>query len=224
MRVALYYAPPADSAAWRRGSDWLGRDALNGASTLSVLEQSGGARARQAARYGWHATLKAPFMLQPALTVAQLIEHVAALARRFEPFDLPLAVADMAGFLVLRPVDPPPVLAELASACVVGLEPLADRRLPGKPRHGLNARQRQLLLRWGYPYVFEQYRFHLTLSDTLGPGCDATPLKQAAQRHFAGHMTPSVQGIALFAEAEADGPFRYLAHCGFDGRVANYAG
>ena len=100
---------------------------------------------------------------------AALLERTAALAQRFQPFELELEVAWLADFLALRPAEPPPELAELAAACVIELDALTDRERPLKARAGLHPRQERLNLRWGYPYVFEQYRFHLTLSGRLAP-------------------------------------------------------
>lgn len=228
MRYALYYAPRPDSAFWRAGSGWLGQDAHSG---LQVLQphapgMAAGTLAEltaEPARYGWHATLKAPFALRAGVDQAALLTRTAALARRFQPFDLSLEVAWLADFLALRPEAPPPELAELAAACVVEMESLADREAPRKARAGLDARQEQLRQRWGYPYVFEQYRFHLTLSSRLAPdSAMGRALEQAARRQFSAYTREKVDGVAVFLEPAAGQPFRYLAHCGFDGQVERY--
>ncbi|OQS41441.1 DUF1045 domain-containing protein [Chromobacterium haemolyticum] len=228
MRYALYYAPRPDSAFWRAGSGWLGQDAHSGLQVLPPHAPGLDAEVwveltAAPARYGWHATLKAPFFLRAGADEAALLARTAALARRFQPFELSLEVAWLADFLALRPPAPPPELAELAAACVVELEPLADRESPRKTRAGLDARQEQLSLRWGYPYVFEQYRFHLTLSGRLTPDSAAgRVLEQAACRHFAAFGQVRVDGVAVFVEAATGEPFRYLAHCGFDGQAVRY--
>ncbi|MCS3804642.1 ribose 1,5-bisphosphokinase [Chromobacterium alkanivorans] len=228
MRYALYYAPRPDSAFWRAGSGWLGQDALSGLQVLQPHAPGVDADAlaeltAAPARYGWHATLKAPFALGAGVDEAALLARTAALARRFQPFELSLDVAWLTDFLALRPADPPPELAELAATCVVDMEPLADRAAPSQARAGLDARQEQLRRRWGYPYVFEQYRFHLTLSGRLRPdGAAGRALEQAARRHFAAFSRVRVDGVAVFWEPAAGQPFRYLAHCGFDGQAARY--
>lgn len=228
MRYALYYAPRPDSAFWRAGSGWLGQDAHSGLQVLPPHAPGLDAEAwaeltAVPARYGWHATLKAPFSLRAGVDEAALLARTAALARRFQPFELSLEVAWLADFLALRPMAPPPDLAELAAACVIELEALADRESPWKTRGGLDARQEQLQRRWGYPYVFEQYRFHLTLSGRLTQdSAEGRALEQAARRHFAAFARARVDGVAVFVEAAAGEPFRYLAHCGFDGQAARY--
>ncbi|OHX20713.1 DUF1045 domain-containing protein [Chromobacterium sphagni] len=228
MRYALYYAPRPDSALWRAGSRWLGRDAaagqplappvLDGVPPFTQADIT-----RDAARYGWHATLKAPFELSPAADEARLIDSVSQLAARFTPFALALRVDWLDDFLALRPSAAPAELEELAAVCTVALDPWADRGRPPKPRQGLDARQQALCRRWGYPYVFEQFRFHLTLTAALARDSGlAASLEAAARRHFAGLEPALVDGIALFVEREQGGPFRYLAHCGFDGEVERY--
>ncbi|POZ60877.1 DUF1045 domain-containing protein [Chromobacterium alticapitis] len=230
-RYAVYYAPRPDSELWRAGCEWLGWDAASGEAAgpprldgMDAETQAG--LTREAARYGWHATLKAPFALRRDVDQDSLLRRVTALAQAFQPFALPLQVDWLGDFLALRPQHVSPELDELAAACVAGFEPLADRAAPLKPRAGLDARQQTLYRRWGYPYVFEQFRFHMTLSDSLARGSQAADaLEKAARRRFAGLLDGlEVAGIALFVEREQGGPFRYLAYCGFDGEVKRYGG
>src|SRR5260221_14664685 len=87
-RMALYWAPPADSALWRFGSAWLGRNAETGADRPPpALETGMDAGWQQDAtaeprRYGLHATLKPPFRLASGATRDELVtalgEHAAA--------------------------------------------------------------------------------------------------------------------------------------------------
>lgn len=230
-RYAVYYAPRLDSELWRAGCEWLGVDALSGAG-LPQPEVEGieagefAGLTREAARYGWHATLKAPFALSADVDEAALIRRAAELAKTFQPFALRLQVDWLGDFLALRPSKTPPELDELAAAWVAVLAPLADRSVPLKARAGLNDRQQVLYRRWGYPYVFEQFRFHLTLSDNLDRESEiAAALERGARRHFAGLLDAvEVAGIALFVERGQGEPFRYLAYCGFDGEVRRYGG
>ncbi|UTH74834.1 DUF1045 domain-containing protein [Chromobacterium sp. IIBBL 290-4] len=227
MRYALYYAPRPDGDFWRAGCEWLGADACTGERLTQPAVEGAPALAvltREAARYGWHATLKAPFVLSADVDQDALIGRTAALAQTFQPFSLPLQVAWLGDFLALRPQAESPALDELAAACVVALAPLADRSATLKARAGLNDRQQALYRRWGYPYVFEQFRFHQTLSDKLDRESEtAAALERAARRHFAGLLDKvEIAGLALFIERGQGEPFRYLAYCGFDGEVARY--
>ncbi|AXE36725.1 DUF1045 domain-containing protein [Chromobacterium phragmitis] len=228
-RYAVYYAPRPDSDFWRAGCEWLGMDAVSGETAeqppLDGMDAETQADlTRAAARYGWHATLKAPFALRPDVDQEALLGGTAALAQTFRPFALPLQVDWLGDFLALRPQRVSPELDELAAACVATLAPLADRAAPLKTKAGLSDRQRALHQRWGYPYVFEQLRFHMTLTDSLDRGSEAAVvLERGARRHFASLLDEvEIAGIALFLEREQDRPFRYLAYCGFDGEVARY--
>lgn len=228
MRYAVYLAPATDSRWWQAGCCWLGRDAALDVAVMQPLLPGITAErlellTRTPARYGWHATLKAPFAPAAGSSEAMLLQQLSRLARRFQPFSLPLQPALLGDFLALRPVAPSAMLDELASSCVVALDGLVDRQQALRPRPGLSERQQQLQQRWGYPYVFEQYRCHFTLSDTLADATEAQQLLQAAERHFAGLPPLLVDRLALFVEPQPASPLRYLASCSFDGELQHVA-
>ncbi|MDN0075259.1 DUF1045 domain-containing protein [Crenobacter sp. SG2303] len=231
MRYALYYAPRPGSDLAERGAAWLGRDAVSGqAVARPIMDSLSAERFSQLtaapACYGWHATLKAPFAPVPEIGEAELIATTQALAQRFAPFTVPLRIETLAGFLALRPADGTASLAELAAACMVGLAPLAqlpDAAAQARRAASLTARERALLARWGYPYVFEYYRFHLTLSDRLADPAEAERLATLAETHFAGGaLTAEIDAIALFVEPAPGAPFHCVAHIGFDGEVQRH--
>ena len=82
-----------------------------------------------------------------------------------------------------------------ASAYVTPAE--VARRRPDN----LTERQRELLARWGYPYVMEEFRFHLTLSDDLPPD-EARALGAVAAEFFAPVLPQpfAVEDLCIFAE------------------------
>jgi hypothetical protein len=195
------------------GSTWLGRDAETGAPLphprvpgLDIAELTADPR-----RYGLHATLKPPFRL--GLSWAEAVATAEALAARLAPFDLPpLAVQDLDGFLALRESAPCPGLQALADACVEALDPCRapapEAELARRRRSGLTARQDALLARWGYPYVFEEWRFHVTLTRRLTPAEKAVVLP--AVTDFLGDAPARrrrVTAISLFTQAAAGAPF-----------------
>lgn len=211
VRVAIYWAPEPGDPLHAAGSAWLGRDAETGASlpqppVPGIEEITADARV-----YGLHATLKPPFRL--ATTYAELREDAAALAARTAPFDLPpLAVADLKGFLALRETAPCPPLQALADAAVVALDahraaPTAEE-IARRRRAGLSPRQEALLARWGYPYVMEEWRFHVTLTRRISAE-EAAVLRPAAEAHFAAAAgrPRRVAAIALFTQAGPGAPF-----------------
>lgn len=188
-RYAVYFAPAAGSGWWRFGAHWLGRDDGNHAGMPQDAAPEGIAPAdwqRMTAsprRYGFHATLKAPFTLAEQTSVDALRERMAALAQSLRPVSLgalhPHAFDD---FVALVPRVPSPALVDLAARCVTDLDPLraplraADlaRRRPEQ----LSKRERELLMRYGYPHVMERFRFHMTLAMCRGEA--AEPVMRAA--------------------------------------------
>lgn len=199
-RFALYYAPPVDPGLWGRANAWLRRTELQ-ALTVS------------ARRYGFHATLKPPFALAPGTTRAQLEQAVTTFAATRKPVPIGTLVVKSigGGFLALLPETQTRRLTDFAGECVVAFERFrapqttADRakRLPG-----LSARQIDLLDRYGYPYVMEQFQFHMTLTDKLGAE-DAKPVMAAATQHFAADIGRELvlDRLVLFHEPDAGAPF-----------------
>lgn len=167
-RYAIYWAPDADHPLWAAGCGWLGRDP----SLAAEAAVPGALRPNTAAaaRYGFHATLKAPLRLAPGASHDALRRAVAALARRHRVFEMPtLEVAWLQDFLALRPVaapQPAHPLRRLADACVAELD---EFRAAAPPRPdqvaAADAAGLALLARWGYAHVFDAWRFHMTLSD-----------------------------------------------------------
>ena len=131
-RCAVYFVPEVHSDWWQAGSQWLGRCAASGAS-FAQPEIPGLDPAQWQAltadprRYGWHATLKAPFTLASGQSLAALRSAMQELASQWPAFDLPsLQVSDQGGFLALRPVSGLAALNATAAACVQELHPLAQ--------------------------------------------------------------------------------------------------
>ena len=176
-RYALYAVPRPASELGRFSAAWLGWDIEIG-SEVSPPETAGLPPALHAAvtgeprRYGFHGTLKAPFRLLDAWTESDLLAAAAAFAGRRMPLSIPqLRLDSLGAFLALRPAQRSPELDSLASECVVWFErfraPLTDAELSKRRLGGLSPPQEELLTRWGYPYVFGEYRFHMTLTGPL---------------------------------------------------------
>ena len=124
-------------------------------------------------RYGFHATLKAPFRLAHGVDELVLLSRMQALAKTLKPLTLsPLGLASWDGFVALVPQLPTAELLALAASCVTELDDLrapltADelaRRTPG-----LDARGLALLAQFGYPHVLERLRLHFTLTGRVAP-------------------------------------------------------
>nr|WP_238940120.1 DUF1045 domain-containing protein [Pseudoroseomonas ludipueritiae] len=194
-------------------SRWLGRDAETGATFpqdplpgLDIAEITADAR-----NYGFHATLKPPFRLATSYDAARA--EAVALAARTAPFELPpLAVMDLGGFLALRESTPCPALQALADACVTALDPHrappTEAEVARRRPERLSEAQRTMLSRWGYPYVFAEWQFHLTLSRRLSAEEKAVvmPAAQRAVGEVAARPRV-VRELCLFTQVTSGAPF-----------------
>ncbi len=209
MRAAIYWAPEARDPLHEAGSAWLGRDAETGA--MLPLPEDRAEVTADARLYGLHATLKPPFRLAHGWHA--FMEDAAAWAARQVPFALPpLAVADLKGFLALREASPCPALHALADAAVTALDahraPAPPEELARRRQAGLTARQEAHLLDWGYPYVLEEWRFHVTLTRRLDDAARAAwqAAAEAALGAAAG-MPRMVREVCVFTQAAPGAPF-----------------
>ena len=216
-RYAIYFAPPPASRLWALGSRWLGRDAASN-EALSQPEVRGIApeRLRQiteaARRYGFHATLKSPFHLANGTTAEELAKAVEKHAAFLRPFAIRLTVSVLDEFLVLRTTEPNRDIRALADSCITAFDnfraPASAEELARRQAVGLGARQQSNLDRWGYPYVFEDFRFHMTLSARLPQ--DERGIVLHHLRNMFGPIEReevAIDGLAIFCQPSADASF-----------------
>ncbi|MEQ9487827.1 MAG: DUF1045 domain-containing protein [Alphaproteobacteria bacterium] len=227
-RYAIYFTPEPDSAFEQAGATCLGRNARTGWSG-APLHVPGIPPARMQVitaaprRYGFHGTLKAPFHLAETYIDASLMEAVAHLATQLAPFDMPpLTVAELGSFIALKPQADSDALRNLADTCVTTFDPLRApmtpedraRRQPDK----LTAGQRENLDRWGYPYVFDEFRFHMTLTGPVQPE-ESKPLMDAYREVFDSVLAEpvSIDCITVFEQKQPDQPFSVRQSFRFSG-------
>ena len=205
-RVALYYAPAEDDPLWARAVAWLGRDPARDAAMappdIAGLPEITG----DAAGYGFHATLKPPFRLRPGVTWEAFVAEVRALAASVPAFPLPpLEVRDLFGFLALTETEPSPALQAFCDVCVAWPDhlraPPDAAELARRRRMGLAAAEDANLVRWGYPYVFSAWFFHMTISRKLSEAEHAV-FGPAAEAWFADALDEQrmVADIAIFVQ------------------------
>jgi putative phosphonate metabolism protein len=212
-RVAAYYAPRPDDPLCAEAASWLGRDPESGAPVAQPDVPDIDAVTAEPRLYGFHATLKPPMRLAHGRQWFDLLGEAVALANRTAPFALPpLAVSDVFGFLALRETAPCPPLQTLADACVAQLDPFraspSDEELARRRRARLTPQQEAMLVRWGYPYVFESWFFHMTLTRRLSAAEKALYLP-VTERYFARAIAVPrrVEDICLFVQDTAGAPF-----------------
>jgi putative phosphonate metabolism protein len=221
-RYAVYYTPPPDSRLARFGAAVLGYDCDRAVAVPRLRWEDIDAATAEAAtaepaRYGFHGTLVAPFALAAGATQDALTDAVQALAATHRPIALgPLELRTIGRFTALVPAGPDDGIAAFATACVEACDrfraPLTEADRTRRLAAGLTPRQIALLERWGYPYVGEEFRFHMTLTGPLpeperGPW--RTRLEAAAHAQAPGPVT--IDALSLVVQEERAGRFRVLA-------------
>ena len=218
-RYAIYWAPPQGSALAAIGEAWLGRSAegdraperptLPGFNAAEIETATAEPR-----RYGLHATLKPPFRLAAGKSAAELEAALDAFARRTEAVSAPaLRMKRIGRFLALVPSGPSPALAALAEACVTAFDgfraPPEAAELARRRAAGLTPSQGEHLARWGYPYVMEDFRFHVSVTGAVERSL-ADRLEPALGRLFAPVMEDAlaIADLALFIEPAPGAPFQ----------------
>lgn len=218
MRFAIYFSPHSDHDLAQRAAAWLGRDAFSDAmlppvavAPLSAAEVAFHTAA--ARRYGFHATLKAPFRLVGGETEASLAAALDGFVAEAEPPVIPrLALKQIDGFFALVPGDPTPALDALAGAIVERFDrfraPMSEAEMARRNPDALSPRELNYLHKWGYPYVFDAFRFHMTLTGRVAGG-DAVRVRAAIEDFFAPMIGAPLEiaTLALFGEPDHGGPF-----------------
>lgn len=183
-RCAIYFAPQVDSQLHQIASNWLGRDASTDKLAepelpATILHAAWRSATEDPRRYGFHATLKPPFQLAPGTGLDALKESLKQFSDRHTAFSLPtLTLGTLGHFLALTLSESSPILHQLAANCVRDLDHFrassdaADLAKRMRPSH--NLAEQQNLIRWGYPYVLDTWKFHMTLTNSLTP--DVLPL------------------------------------------------
>jgi putative phosphonate metabolism protein len=227
-RYAIYFVPAPDRELYWLGAHALGYDAFNGGTLpvpRSVLLAASDwlALTEDPRKYGFHATLKAPLTLAAGRTEAELLAACVVFASMARPIPVirpTVRAVDLGAagqFIALVPAEPSADLNRLAQDCVAAFDafraPLTEqdraRRNPGK----LTASQRENLDRWGYPYVMEEFRFHMTLTGAV-PVERRDHLIAMLEGYFVEqtHKPLAVDSIALCRQEDADSRFRILGH------------
>jgi putative phosphonate metabolism protein len=222
-RYAVYFAPKKSSGWHDFGAHWLGRDEFdNRRLPQPVLKEVSPNQFEELTqvprRYGFHATLKAPFQLATGVALPELMARMATLASTLAPLPLgELKAATLGDFVALVPSTPVPGLHELAAECVTDLDdlraPLDAHDLIRRQADQLDARAMELLTRYGYPHVLERFRLHFTLTGPVTADlaemvkrAATTPVEQLNQ-----HAPLVLDRLCLFTESARGNPFLRIA-------------
>lgn len=217
QRYAIYHAPSATGALWERAATWLGRDAATGDAVdgpVAGIERARLLNLTQSAnRYGFHATIKAPMVLADGMQPEDLTTALRTFAGEHSPVELGrMTLALIDGFIAIVPAARNEALQDLAAYAVEAFEPfrapLSGRDRAARIANGLTPRQVELLDGYGYPYVFEEFQLHMTLTDRLGAD-DRDELFAAATTWFGPLLDQPMllDSLSLFEEPGRGRPF-----------------
>ncbi|MCO5057789.1 MAG: DUF1045 domain-containing protein [Rhizobiaceae bacterium] len=218
MRYAIYFTPGRDDPLTRLASSWLGRDAYGReVAPPPAIGPLGAAEiafhTAAARRYGFHATLKAPFHLAANVTESELVSALEDFCASRHPVVLPrVRLARLGGFFALVPDARSEALDRLAADVVTTFDrfraPLSDADIARRNPDNLSPQHLKNLHRWGYPYVFEDFRFHMTLTGRVS-GDESLRVERAIEEFFGPMLLEpfAVDSLALFVETEAGAPF-----------------
>lgn len=222
-RYAIYFAPKPGSPLDELGSGWLGRNAWTGDAVAQPQAAGIGEITAEPGRYGFHATLKAPFALRT--NEAEFYAAVANLAQRLPPVVIEkIALAEIGGFLALVPECDSDELRSLAASCVRDLDrhraPLTVEEIERRRGSGLTSRQERLLHNWGYPFVLDEFRFHMTATRRL-EAPEKAAISDAVRRQFAGVIGNSltIDALTVFRQPAPRLPFVALQRFPLTGKA-----
>jgi putative phosphonate metabolism protein len=220
-RYAIYYVPSAAAPLARFGAELLGYDAFTGrdvAFPAAVVAPfpDWPAWTGDPRKYGFHGTLKAPFALAPEQDEAALIAacNGFAASRRAIPAITPVVQA-ISGFIAVVPAVPGAELNALAQDCVEAFDrfraPMTPADRARRKPEALTSRQRDQLDRFGYPFVRDDFRFHLTLTGRLPRDRSAAVLSMLQARFAAMELTMLlIDRLAVFRQDSASARFRIV--------------
>ncbi|MEO1065805.1 MAG: DUF1045 domain-containing protein [Pseudomonadota bacterium] len=226
MRYAVYFTPPKDDPLAQAASRWLGFDAFSNQEIawsdaiplpFDVWEKN----TKTPRRYGFHGTLKAPFRLVDGASEEALCEAIERFCEARPAFDLPpFELSRLGPFFALTPTLPEKALNDLATTVVKAFEPfrapLTEAEIAKRNPDRLSERQRGYLQEWGYPHIFDDFRFHMTLTGPVEDN-DVTIVEEALQKWFTPvlHKPVRVVALTLFCEPEPGVPFHIVCQIPF---------
>jgi putative phosphonate metabolism protein len=222
-RYAIYYVSAPGTSLDRFGAHLLGYDAFSHKDLpfpdgVTQMAPDWRDLTRDPRKYGFHATLKPPLSLARGKTEAELLAACEAFAATPRPIPvIKPVVGSISGFIAVVPAEPSAELEQLAADCTIAFDsfraPLTAEDRTRRNPSALTPRQREHLDRWGYPYVMEDFRFHMTLTGRLGAERREPVLTMLRNRFSAiGLRTLAVDRIAIFRQENAVSRFRIVKH------------
>jgi putative phosphonate metabolism protein len=221
-RYAIYFVPAAQMNLYRFGRSILGYDCYTGRDVGSpdgLHQEFANWReiTDEPRRYGFHATLKAPFRLSPSCSEAALTDAFDKFAKVGHPVaHIEPEITVLGDFIAIVPRRPTLALNTLANQCTTSFDafraPMTAKERARRTASYLSPSQMQNLDRWGYPFVFEDFRFHMTLTGRL-PKAARDHIIAVLRRAFdrmCGNGKIAVDRLALVKQPDEQARFRIL--------------
>lgn len=214
IRLAIYYSPEPESQLATAAAAWLGRDIRGEAISRRAVPGLTGTRLNKILsapfHYAFHGTIKPPFRLAPGVTIEEVAQRLESFAAGWQPFSLPpLTLSYMHDFFCLLPAEPSPHLHVLAARAVEDFDdfrhPPSQEEIAKRRQAGLTPLQEKMLLTWGYPYVMDEFRFHLTLTGKVMDDREKEIIHRELQERFPERMLRDISFIGLSLFIEIDG-------------------
>jgi hypothetical protein len=215
MRCAITYVPPPENPLTQRAAAWLGRDSYSGMPTrIEVEGLTPGDHSFLTAlprRSGFHATLKPPFTLEDGHSVHELERRLTHYSKDLTPVDLELRIALIDNFFALVPVRRDPELDRMAANIVAEFDgfrrPMCAEELERRSAARFNQAQLSNLSKWGSPFVFDQFHFHMTLTGPVDRA-EREHVQLVLARYFgSAPIAVTVDRLVLSVQEEIHEPF-----------------
>jgi putative phosphonate metabolism protein len=225
-RYALYFVPHPDTVLYHFGAKVLGCDCYTGRDVdhgpdLAMSRSEWADLTREPRTYGFHATLKAPFHLRADYGEADLVGAFRTFAAIPQPaLQVTPSIQILQHFAAVVPRQASPDVDAFANACVSTFDhfraQMTSEERARRLRQSFSERQIANVDRWGYPYVFDDFRFHMTLTGPIPLHRRPAVLSFLRARFSARHgETPvSIDRIALVRQDNPNARFRVISHCG----------
>ena len=221
-RYAIYFTPQGSLA--EAGAAWLGWDLARG-RTVAHPDVAGldvAALTETPRKYGLHATIKPPFVLAEGASADGLQAAFEVLCTRLAPVTLDgLALTPLGRFLALTPEGDTAALNAMAAEVVRGLDmfraPPTEADLARRRQANLTPAQEANLIQWGYPYVMDAFRFHITLTSKL-PKAALPQVSAALDPYITPHLPQPfvLDSLTLVGQAK-DGMFHEVHRAALSG-------
>jgi hypothetical protein len=215
MRCAITYVPPPDDPLTRKAAAWLGRDSYSGMPCRVEVEGLTAADhsflTALPRRAGFHATLKPPFALEDGHSVHELERRLAQYSPSLAPVELELKLGLIDNFFALVPVRSDPRLDRIAANIVAEFDgfrrPISPENLERRSAARFNPAQLGNLAKWGSPFVFDQFHFHMTLTGPVDR-VEREHVELVLTRYFGTEPIPvTVDRLVLAVQEETHEPF-----------------